>query len=374
MHKFTPATETNPVVNRKMSRIGCPLFLFAVLLAPSCRGFVGVVSLHQRPRQLANNADPSRIPLPLLSSSSGSSNDDDEQDLFDYFDPLRSPHDYPDGIGPDSKPQSSRNDNDSDSDIKREDDGGSRVPMGLDLFASEFPAAFTSPPPDLEVVSNGPEAKVLDENQKKFASSGAAGSDSRSRSGSREGQKEEIMEDLDLFDVFDPTLSPHSYPNGIPSTKREKQSKVGILLMDHGSRNKASNQRLHALATLYQETMFQSSSSSSDFGTAVIVKAAHMEIAEPSIPEVLKALVEEGVDEIICHPYFLSPGRHVVEDIPEIVDGAIKDLNIQIPVITTNPVGSSTDLMINAIHSLVQQSSTKISTLQSSPQRRKLGF
>ena len=99
-----------------------------------------------------------------------------------------------------------------------------------------------------------------------------------------------------------------------------------------------------------------------------------MEIAEPSIPEVLKALVEEGVDEIICHPYFLSPGRHVVEDIPEIVDGAIKDLNIQIPVITTNPVGSSTDLMINAIHSLVQQSSTKISTLQSSPQRRKLGF
>ena len=322
-----------------------------MLLAP-CQGLVSPFkSALQRQKTKQSNRAVQRL--------DGSSNADDE-DLFEYFDPLRSPHDYPDGISPDSKPQSSNNDNGN------KDDGGSKMPMGLDLFASEFPVAFASPPPDLEL-ADASEEKVLDENQKKFSLSTTSGSSSSSSSGTdQEAKKEEV----DLFDVFDPTLSPHNYPNGIPSTKKEKQSKVGILLMDHGSRNKASNQRLHDLASLYQETMFQSASKSN----AVIVKAAHMEIAGPSIPEVLKLLVDEGVDEIICHPYFLSPGRHVVEDIPEIVEGAIRDLDIQIPVITTNPVGSSTDLMINAIHALVEKSSTTISTRQDSPQRNKLGF
>jgi sirohydrochlorin ferrochelatase len=58
-------------------------------------------------------------------------------------------------------------------------------------------------------------------------------------------------------------------------------------------------------------------------------------------------------DEIICHPYFLSPGRHVVEDIPQIIQEAITSLQIEIPVITIDPLGSNTQLMLGAIHSLV---------------------
>jgi sirohydrochlorin ferrochelatase len=63
------------------------------------------------------------------------------------------------------------------------------------------------------------------------------------------------------------------------------------------------------------------------------------------------------LDEIICHPYFLSPGRHVREDIPQIVGDAITLLKIKIPVVTTDPVGSNTQLMIGAIHSLVRENS-----------------
>jgi sirohydrochlorin ferrochelatase len=62
-------------------------------------------------------------------------------------------------------------------------------------------------------------------------------------------------------------------------------------------------------------------------------------------------------DEIICHPYFLSPGRHVREDIPQIIEEAIASLQIEIPVITTDPLGTNTQLMLGAIHSLVRENS-----------------
>ena len=46
------------------------------------------------------------------------------------------------------------------------------------------------------------------------------------------------------------------------------------------------------------------------------VASAFLEIAEPSIPDGLRALIASGADEITVVPYFLSAGRHVVEDIP----------------------------------------------------------
>lgn len=64
------------------------------------------------------------------------------------------------------------------------------------------------------------------------------------------------------------------------------------------------------------------------------------------------------VDEIICHPYFLSPdGRHVSEDIPEIINGAIESLNIEVPVITTEPVGADKQLMLQVVQSICEQNS-----------------
>ena len=119
--------------------------------------------------------------------------------------------------------------------------------------------------------------------------------------------------------------------------------------MDHGSRNQASNERLHELARIYQQTV----------ASNVIVKAAHMELAIPSIPEGIAALLREGVDEIVCHPYFLSEnGRHVSQDIPQIISEAVESMKIQIPIVTTDPVGSQTEIMIEAIQKMVQQHSS----------------
>ena len=179
--------------------------------------------------------------------------EDQDPDLFDYFDPLLSPHQYPDGINPEKK-LADRIDH-----LKSEKDVDGQ-------FQGE---------------NNGPK------NQK----------------GS------ETQTDIDLFEYFDPLLSPHEYPNGISADNKPRDirglaeeentgsedlaksrggKKVGVLLMDHGSRNEASNSRLKHLAKLYQL--------STDVEN-MVVEYSHMEIASPSIPEGLEKLIGHGVGE-----------------------------------------------------------------------------
>lgn len=275
---------------------------------------------------------PNSRPSRLFSSGGGGK---DEADLFDYFDPLLSPHAYPDGISPDNRPQPQ----DAVSQTKTVPSTSPPKKMGFDLPIKASPNVENSsfPVPTREKPSSS--------------------------------------EENDLFAYFDPLLSPHAYPQGISPEKKavgEKQNiasvigsrtkRVGILLMDHGSKKPASNARLQALANFYQASMdekYENGTDSEKQGqTQVIVRAAHMEIAAPSIPDGLKFLLEAGAEEIICHPFFLSPdGRHVSEDIPEIIDGAIQSMGIQIPVKTTAPTGSNIPLMLNAVHTLVVESS-----------------
>eukprot|EP00977_Amphora_coffeiformis_P010905 scaffold2576_cov175-Amphora_coffeaeformis.AAC.9 len=247
---------------------------------------------------------------PPLRATNGAAKDDEEDiDLFEYFDPLLSPHAYPDGISPNKKPVETKQ-------SQKEEDVSPIVKktFGFDLSPGAGSLGVSLEPPQ---------------------ASGQRGA-----------------EQVDTAEIFDPRISPHEYTNGTPDKvfgfEQEQRSvtRIGILLMDHGSRNPASNERLKNLARVYQETLNDSN---------IVVRYAHMEIAQPSIPEALETLLNEGVDEIVCHPYFLSPGRHVKEDIPEIVQSAIESLDITIPIVTTNPVGSETDIMIRAIHSAVKR-------------------
>jgi sirohydrochlorin ferrochelatase len=82
-----------------------------------------------------------------------------------------------------------------------------------------------------------------------------------------------------------------------------------ILLIDHGSRRQEANDMLVHMAKLVE-------------GLAkgeVIVCPAHMELADPSIPQGFAECVRRGADEIIAVPYMLSPGKHSTQDIPRMV-------------------------------------------------------
>ncbi|HUQ47251.1 MAG TPA: CbiX/SirB N-terminal domain-containing protein [Gemmatimonadaceae bacterium] len=82
-----------------------------------------------------------------------------------------------------------------------------------------------------------------------------------------------------------------------------------ILLVDHGSRKREANDMLICMAHLVQAMA----------GAGVIVRPAHMELAEPSIAAGFASCVEAGASEIIVFPYMLSPGRHSTSDIPRMV-------------------------------------------------------
>lgn len=263
--------------------------------------------------------------------SAASKQEEEEPDLFEYFDPLLSPHAYPNGI----------------------------------QSGNEKPAE--APPTETSSDDNYDPLRF-----RQTSSSSSTTDSARKRNGDPFGisipsPMQTIADDdrpaVDPATTFDPTISPHAYAKGVPDVivgdegadyleeTEQRKSVVGVLFMDHGSRNDASNQRLHNLAKLYQQSVAPLGKST------MVVRAAHMEIASPSIQDGIESLVEAGVDEIVCHPYFLSPGRHVKEDIPRLVAEAVEALNVEIPVRTTDPIGSVTDIMLKAVHSLVEETS-----------------
>lgn len=90
-----------------------------------------------------------------------------------------------------------------------------------------------------------------------------------------------------------------------------------LLLVAHGSRRASSNDEVRGLTDKLAYHAIE------QFGD---VRCAFLELAEPSIPDGLKECAAAGADEIVVVPYFLSAGRHVVEDIPEEIDSVRGEL------------------------------------------------
>jgi hypothetical protein len=144
-----------------------------------------------------------------------------------------------------------------------------------------------------------------------------------------EAAADQPMDDLD----FDPRVSPHAY-EAAPAS-------VGIIIVDHGSKVAAANERLERLCEGYATTRAPKH---------WVVRPAHMELASPSISEAFDALVEAGCATIVCHPFFLSQGRHVREDVPALLEEAASRHNI--PYSLTPPLGEALALL-DLVHDVV---------------------
>lgn len=120
-----------------------------------------------------------------------------------------------------------------------------------------------------------------------------------------------------------------------------------LLIVAHGSRRKQSNDEVVALA----ERMRAVYSARYD-----IIHAAFLELSDPLIPDGIKKCVEDGASSVVVLPYFLNSGRHVVNDIPEIVSdsmGAFPGVDIRIA-----PHIGGSDLMMT----LVVESAGRVSS------------
>ena len=89
-----------------------------------------------------------------------------------------------------------------------------------------------------------------------------------------------------------------------------------LLLIAHGSRRIQSNDEIAVIAGQLAARMD---------GQFESIRYAFLELAEPSISAVIDQLVADGSAEIVMLPYFLSAGRHVYEDIPEIIEAKKKE-------------------------------------------------
>lgn len=109
----------------------------------------------------------------------------------------------------------------------------------------------------------------------------------------------------------------------------------GLLLVAHGSRRVQSNEEIatvaHALESRVQAQFAHTTH-------------AFLELAEPSIPEGIDSLIQQGVSEITILPYFLSAGRHVHEDVPGIVQSK-QQLHPDVPMTIAPYIGEASEMI-----------------------------
>lgn len=88
--------------------------------------------------------------------------------------------------------------------------------------------------------------------------------------------------------------------------------KIGVLLVNHGSRSETWRQALLDLETTVKDSILAG-------GEVSGIKTAFMEYNEPSIATRLKEFDAEGYTDVIIVPVFLSVSSHSFDDIPTII-------------------------------------------------------
>jgi sirohydrochlorin ferrochelatase len=85
--------------------------------------------------------------------------------------------------------------------------------------------------------------------------------------------------------------------------------KSAVVLLGHGSRVQSANEPLATVAGWCMERM-----------PGVRVESAFLQLAEPGLEDVVGRLAAEKIGKLCIVPFFLYPGAHVREDIPELVE------------------------------------------------------
>lgn len=99
-------------------------------------------------------------------------------------------------------------------------------------------------------------------------------------------------------------------------------SKIGVVLVGHGSRALGFDTAMQKVATaLRREKKY------------IAVLCGFLEVTPPSIHEAILACVHHGAGEVRVLPYFVLTGRHVTRDIPRIVGATSKKYRGQFKIV-----------------------------------------
>lgn len=90
-------------------------------------------------------------------------------------------------------------------------------------------------------------------------------------------------------------------------TSSNSKSKIGVLLVGHGSRLPYGKDVVSQLAEIYRQKC------------EYPVEIGFMNMSKPSIPASMNKLANLGVEKIVVTPVFLADGVHTTQDIPHIL-------------------------------------------------------
>ncbi|MCW8831457.1 MAG: CbiX/SirB N-terminal domain-containing protein [Gammaproteobacteria bacterium] len=116
-----------------------------------------------------------------------------------------------------------------------------------------------------------------------------------------------------------------------------------LLLVAHGSRRQQSNEEVRLLADKLKSRCGES---------FPIIHAGFLELAEPLIPDGLQKCIDDGASRVTVLPYFLNTGRHVAEDIPDIIDEFKRNSSVEINL--TSHLGAS-EMMLDVLASVASE-------------------
>jgi len=105
----------------------------------------------------------------------------------------------------------------------------------------------------------------------------------------------------------------------------DDHSPTAVLLVAHGSRNPAAAVEHEALCERVRGRAAELA------GTPVDVRAAYLEIAEPSVPAAIDDAVAAGAGKVVVVPHFLGSGNHVLVDLPALVaEAQARHVDVQV--------------------------------------------
>ena len=81
-----------------------------------------------------------------------------------------------------------------------------------------------------------------------------------------------------------------------------------VLLVGHGSKLQGSDSALNLVLDSLRKK-----------DPSTFFLSAFLDIQTPRIPEGIELCLKQGAEEVIVVPYFVQAGKHVVQDIPQII-------------------------------------------------------
>jgi sirohydrochlorin ferrochelatase len=131
------------------------------------------------------------------------------------------------------------------------------------------------------------------------------------------------------------------------SRKPEAGSGKALILVGHGSRLKGFDE---AMARVARELRRQ--------GNFHFVHCAYLEIAHPSIPEALEALIRKGAARIFVLPYFLQMGLHAKLDVPKIVNVFKKKYSGRVKIVLCRYLGYD-EKIVSVVRERIRETSRR---------------